>query len=101
MSCSNYWRESALELLCDVGVYNLFTEEQLKEFSEGIESIADNEGTYTGRELIPDPRNEEIRSLEKKVKEYSDDKDNIIRCFSHITGVGVRFNERTKEVEVS
>lgn len=100
MSCPDYWRESALEMLSEIGAYNLLTGDQISEFSRGIESIANLEYEATGQQCIPDPRDTEIEELKRKYAQSEKDKANIIGCFSHVVGQTVYFDENSKEVRV-
>jgi hypothetical protein len=62
----DYWKDCIAEGLCDAGIEA--TEAQVLTVADWVECAHENYGMATGEEFIPNPENEEIEQLKRKIK---------------------------------
>ena len=66
----NYWKECIEEALEDAGIET--TDEQIYTVTRWVVGAHENYGMAHGYHAIPNPRDTEIESLEKKIKKIED-----------------------------
>lgn len=69
MSVEDYWVEAVSIALEEMGLYDKFTSEQIKELGHAMYISADNQSQAFGWDQIPNPLQTEIKQLEQKRKQ--------------------------------
>lgn len=65
----SYWLESFQCIWDDFGREGIrLTDEELHWIARGLAGVAENQGTFTGSELIADPRDEDMEKMRKALE---------------------------------
>lgn len=67
----DYWMETIREAFEDAGIMGA-SDDQIGTVASWAEGAYENEGLATGRDCIPDPRDEKIARLEKELQDERD-----------------------------
>lgn len=100
----SYWRECVGEMLCEIGLYEKVTPEQLETAAEFVQESHDQYGMAFGHECIPNPLKADVEELQRKRKDderKSSEREDALK--SHIASkynVPVWVSVRDGRVEV-
>ena len=93
----DYWKECIAEACEDAGVTT--TDEQLDTITSWVEDAHENYGLATGEECIPNPLSEEVRNLERALKDANERVDKERENFRN--NVAMRRNVHPSDVTIS